>query len=709
MQLHVPLRLRRLAGTDPGRARLTNSIAVSVAVLLAALASWLIVRYDISDRGFLVVGILGTVQVSTSIKGPTAHDRLVTTALSLIPLIAAPTVAILLDHWRYVEIAVFIVLAGGATWARRFGPRAGELGTIAFLAYFFALFLRPPLAELPGFLLIFACVWGASVLVRLALTHERPAHQLSLLLAELRATGRATVALAVAVAPESERSPALDTQIRRLDDVAQAVNRWQHHFPTAQTIDCTAEDLITRTLDARIDVEHAALEVAALVRDDHPDNVRAALADPLADLDILLSPHSTAADIEAATVRAQRLIDTGDDDTPLGLTAILLARATLANRALREVDLTRPLRTAPPAVTPAPPAHPAPVAADRPAVHWWWWRTWPMTERLALQAMVAAGTAAVVGELINASRWYWAVMAAFLIFVGSTTRGAVLTRASHRVVGTLGGIVVGLVVGFLIDGPSPWHVALAVVSVFGTLYFGPLKQFAGAFFSTLLVVAMYGLLGVLNPQLLTIRLEETAAGAAVGVACAYLLFSASSRPALNSAITGYLEALRTLVKRIGVAFTTTGPAPDLLTATTRLDAAQADLVTATSSMAMTFANGRWSRTTELKYLLNITTHSAERAAKAALSVTGPQATGELAGPAAGAFDTAVAQVDADAEQARAALVDRARPGIDPDSTVIIDQIEKIGLPPKSAAAQVMLMLSRVDGALLRAAALRDRS
>lgn len=709
MQLHVPLRLRRLAGTDPGRARLTNSIAVSVAVLLSALASWLIVRYDISDRGFLVVGILATVQVSTSIKDPTARGRLITTALSLIPLIVAPTVAVLLDHWRYVEIAVFIVLAGVAIWVRRLGPRAGQLGIIAFLAYFFALFLRPPPAELPGFLLIFACVWGASVLVRLALTHERPVHQLSLLLSELRATGRAAMAVAVAVSPGTERSAALDTQIRRLDDVAQAVNGWQHHFPTAQTVDCTAEELITLTLDARIDVEHAALEVAALVRDGHGHAVQTTLAGPLADLDTLLSPHAAPADVDAATARAQRLIDAGQDDTAVGLTAILLARATLAHRALRELNLTRPRQTAAPDAPAAPPTNPASAPADRPAVRWWSWRTWPMTERLALQAMVAAGTAAVVGELINASRWYWAVMAAFLIFVGSTTRGAVLTRASHRVVGTLGGIAVGLVVGVLIEGPSPWHVALAVVSVFGTLYFGPLKQFAGAFFSTLLLVAMYGLLGVLHPQLLTVRLEETAAGAAVGVACAYLLFSASTRPALNSAITGYLDALRELVKRVGAAFTGSGPVPDLLTATDRLDAAQAELITATDSVSVTFANGRWARTTELKYLMNVSTHAAERAAKATLSVAGTDGTGALTGAAAEAFDTAVARVDADAEQARAALVDRTHPDVDPDDTVIIDQIEKIDRPPKSAAVQVMLMLSRVNGALVRAAGLRDRS
>ena len=720
----------RLVGSDPARARLANSVAVTAAVALSALASWLIVRFGVSDHGFLIAGILAAVQLGTSIKDPTPRDRLITTALAGIPLVVAPAVAVLLDPWRNVEIAVFIALAGAATWSRRFSPRVGELGIIAFLAYFFALFLRPPLAELGGFLLIFVCVWATALVVRLVMARERPVHQLAILFTELRATSQTALTAAGEVDPASRHSAAFDAAIGHVDDVAKAITGWQAHFSTAQAIGVAPELLASRVLDARIDVEQAALEIAALVRGAGTPDVLDQLSGPLADLDTMLDRHADRAGLDAAAERARRLLDEGDGATPVILTAILLARATLAHRRLHELDPNGGYALiADEAGLPAParevredsPSGRDTVPADddklreldgarAPGGHRWSWRNWRTTDRLAVQAMVAAGLAAFIGELIDASRWYWAVMTAFLIFIGSTTRGAVLTRASHQVAGTLIGVVVGLGVGVLLDGPSTWHIVLALVSVFGALYLGPVKQWIGSFFSTLVVVAMYGLLGMLHPHILTVRLEETAAGAAVGVACAYIVFTASSRPVLHASIGGYLDAVRSLVGGVGQAFTGAVPAPDLLTGTERLDAAQLRLVGAVDTMSVTFVNGRWSLAAQLQYLMRVSTRSAERASKAAIAVLTRDPDGVLSGPGAVAFTDATEHVRGSVEVARAVLIGRGRHAVvDPDETSVVDGIEHLDAPPHSAAVQAMLMLSRVNWAMLRAAQLKRKS
>ena len=51
-----------------------------------------------------------------------------------------------------------------------------------------------------------------------------------------------------------------------------------------------------------------------------------------------------------------------------------------------------------------------------------------LTTRQAVQVGVATSLAIVGGELISPSRWYWAVIAAFVVFAGTSSRGDVLTR-----------------------------------------------------------------------------------------------------------------------------------------------------------------------------------------------------------------------------------------------------------------------------------------
>ncbi len=698
----APLPRRRWVLSDPGRARLVNAVAVTSSLAVTALACWLIVRYDVADPGFLVVGILAALQVSTSIRDPTPRGRLITTALAGIPLLAAPAVAVLLDRWRPVEIAVFIVLAGLGAWARRFGNRAGQLGTIAFLAYFFGLFVRPPLEQLPVFLLIFAIVWVSGVGMRLVLLREHPARQLEVLLSELRAESAASLTAALAVGRDAIAAPALEAQLRRVDEVARAVTAWQTEFPTERCCDVTVEQLAERVLDVRIDVEHAALEIAGLQRRYGP-GIGSRLARPITDLRRVLDRHATVTERDAAAADAHRILNDDPGPDPAGLAGVLIARTVLAQQALAAVTV-HPVPAAVRARAPEPAAPPpSPTTGPHPRLR--------ATDRQALQTMLAAALAAVVGEMIDASRWYWAVMAAFLVFVGSSTRGSVLSRASYRVFGTLLGILGGLGIGAAINGPSPWHVLIAVIAVFGALYWGAVSQTAAAFFSTLVVVALYGLLGVLDSHLLAVRLAETAAGAIVGVLCAYLLFSTGSRATITAAIHDYLDALAVQLEQIGAALAP-DPAEDppdpqsLLAATRTTGAALSRFHAATTTMSPNPGPGPWSPAGELRHLLTLAGRSADRAAKAALAVTVRRVEAPLRGPDAAVFCGEVSRVHDDLEWTRAALTTRSahtgRSG-PPPAPVPAPAIDR---PVTSAAVAALTMLSRVGWALLRAADLR---
>jgi hypothetical protein len=136
-----------------------------------------------------------------------------------------------------------------------------------------------------------------------------------------------------------------------------------------------------------------------------------------------------------------------------------------------------------------------------------------ITTRQAVQATAGAGFALVVGQLISGERWYWAVGATWWVFVNTTSRGETLVRGFRRVLGTVIGIGVGLVIALPVNGaPVPTAVILAVC-VFGIFYTAAVSYTWMMLCVTLLAELLYGLLGVLDPALLALRLAETGVGA----------------------------------------------------------------------------------------------------------------------------------------------------------------------------------------------------
>ncbi|WP_037888261.1 FUSC family protein [Streptomyces sp. NRRL S-87] len=139
------------------------------------------------------------------------------------------------------------------------------------------------------------------------------------------------------------------------------------------------------------------------------------------------------------------------------------------------------------------------------------------TTRQAVQATVACALALGVGQVLSQDRWYWAVGTAWWVFVNTTSRGETLVRGFRRVLGTVIGIAIGLLVAIPLHGaPAPTAVLVALC-VFGIFYTAPVSYSWMMLAVTVMAGLLYGLLGVLHPGLLVLRLEQTAVGA--GAAC----------------------------------------------------------------------------------------------------------------------------------------------------------------------------------------------
>ena len=164
--------------------------------------------------------------------------------------------------------------------------------------------------------------------------------------------------------------------------------------------------------------------------------------------------------------------------------------------------------------------------------------------RQAFQAAAACAFALAVGQALSGERWYWAVGTAWWIFVNTASRGETLVRGFRRVVGTVSGIAAGLAVAVPLHGaPAPTAVLVAAC-VFGIFYTAPLSYSWMVFFVTLMAGLLYGLLGVLHPGLLALRLEQTAIGAAGAGLAVALVLPVTTHAATDAWIRRALESVR---------------------------------------------------------------------------------------------------------------------------------------------------------------------
>ncbi|MER6414132.1 FUSC family protein [Streptomyces humidus] len=136
-----------------------------------------------------------------------------------------------------------------------------------------------------------------------------------------------------------------------------------------------------------------------------------------------------------------------------------------------------------------------------------------VTTRQAVQATVGAGIALVVGQALSDQRWYWAVGATWWVFVNTASRGETLVRGFRRFLGTVLGIVLGLVVAVPLHGDPVASAVVVAVAVFGIFYTAAVSYTWMMLAVTVMASALYGLLGLLDPALLALRAAETAVGA----------------------------------------------------------------------------------------------------------------------------------------------------------------------------------------------------
>ena len=74
-----------------------------------------------------------------------------------------------------------------------------------------------------------------------------------------------------------------------------------------------------------------------------------------------------------------------------------------------------------------------------------------------IQVTLACGLTLGLGLALSPTRWYWAVVTAYIVFNNTRTRADTAVRALSRSAGTLGGVLAGTLIATTTNLPSVWQ------------------------------------------------------------------------------------------------------------------------------------------------------------------------------------------------------------------------------------------------------------
>lgn len=160
----VRFRLERawdwLLGSDPGLLRLQMAVETVLTLAVSLLVLFLLTSATGQPLTVALLGVVIAMMSAMAINDPDPRQQRITMALLPLPAAVAVTLGAVLATHRVAGDVIFVAIMFGAVYARRFGGRGMALGMVAFMTYFFALFLGATIGQVPW--LIGAVLVGAA-------------------------------------------------------------------------------------------------------------------------------------------------------------------------------------------------------------------------------------------------------------------------------------------------------------------------------------------------------------------------------------------------------------------------------------------------------------------------------------------------------------------------------------------------------------------
>ncbi|MCX4618501.1 FUSC family protein [Streptomyces albogriseolus] len=641
-----------LAASDPGLLRLTAGLRTvgAIALTLAVLAP------TGAEITHLVAGAMTSMAATFAIRERRRGAQAVTLALGLPVALVSVSLGALLSERVVVGDVFAVALVFCAVYGRRFGDRGMTLGLIGFQMYFVSLFVGATPGQLPALWAVMTVGFACSALVRFAVVPVTPAG----LLARLRQAFRVRLArlvsaqIALLDAGPDEADKALE-EVRegtaRLHETALMI---QSRLEEGTPDEPTARLVQRRVADAEIAAERLGLLLLSARSAERADTLTLHLPGaPAPEVGRLPGPEEATAllrrDLRAlralvlrtgragagvAQVRNRLLGYRDEENLPAGSAPVRdvfrgIGEAARAVMGLRialdgpqdesdDSPATARSREELDAEDAAIDAEEAEEAEEAKGLQ-------RPTTRAAVQVSVGSALAIAGGELLSTDRWYWAVLTCWIVFINTASTGEILVKGYRRLLGTVFGVVAGILLAGLVGGNTVLAFALVLALIFAMFYTAPLSYTLMSFFVTAMLGLLYTLLHTYSWEVLVLRVEETALGAVCGVVAAALVLPVRTDRRTNELLVTVLERLSD-VTDASVAQLSGGPADELLDKARELDQALGDLRSATKPLTHPVTPLRARRTTARYVVALLETcayHARSLAATAQLLPTHP--------------------------------------------------------------------------------------
>lgn len=568
--------LNRFLASDPGLTRLRTAAQAVVSVGIALLAEWIYVQIahpltvpegtpgaEAINRAAGVMCMMAGAMVcmiSTFVGPMYATTLKAIGALVLLPasLLVGIAIGLGLAPYGTTGLIVMVLILGASGFLRRFGANGFTIGQGLFMGDFLGMFLGR-LTDLSGLGWIAgALAIGCAVAILAYLAMFLPSRSTAVRRLRRSFLRRADVVAAASVDllehPESaaRRKRQVD-QLIRLNETALMIDAQLAESPRLP-LDTTAEELHRLVFGAELSLANAARFARAMTRLGIPDEGLALAREPFLAIR-RRDPQGTADAGERVREWIRSSALSGDARVVMHRFATSVSDYAEVIQVLAGQRFGRRDRRVDddflPAVTLAggwlPGSSKVSATASEEGSHQRLSARLHPSVRLGIQMTVAGIIAIVVGAIVSQERFSWAVIAAFVTFMGANNAAEQVRKGAFRVIGTVIGVVIGALLAHLV-GPHP-YVAIAVIlaALFVGMY---MMRVSYAFFTaalTILIAQLYVQLAEYSEQLLGLRLFETIVGSGAAVVTVIFVLPLRTGRVVRVATRELVEALSKLV------------------------------------------------------------------------------------------------------------------------------------------------------------------
>ena len=546
-----------LVASDPGLTRFRVAFRAAVAMATGLGIEALLAHFlGIRGLGVVVAMLLGAVVAmvgSLALTGSNVWGQVRTAALFPVALGLGEAGGIGVGPRTDFMLAGFVVVMFIAVAIRRLGPAYFQYGFMMWMGYFFASFTHSTWLQFP---FLMAAVLAATLWILLLSTTilatppQRTLHRTmtSFWLRARRVAGALEDYMRAPIGDEGPLRLSLRLKTGQLSESALMVEGWLAN-PTALPVGGSA-----------LAVRRFLLEVQYLL--DRMVSDASRLFDTRSDDALDLGATVAGAIAHADTQRAaQVLVHLQDLDGPGRDSAIDFSNAAAEFLALDfenewlgdrsgMKDQGGEFSPIAPLIMESLPGSPA-IAQGLPASGTPWnpLARLSLPWRQAIQVAMAGTLAILFGRWLSPVRYYWAVIAAFIMSAGTATRMETVLKGVNRVVGTLAGLVAAVVVAGWTAGHTGLIVTTIVLAVFMGIYWQRVSYVYFVFFLTIMLGELYSVLHEFSPQFMILRLEETMVGALAGLVVALVILPLSTRDTVQAARQAFLDDLQTFLVR----------------------------------------------------------------------------------------------------------------------------------------------------------------